>query len=751
MNSKGESGESESAAVDKTIRMSPEELNHLSHRSKSDAAGDLLSPDEKSPAVVVFEKNGDSITRTAFHGKLSVHELIIGNRFSENDEAEEIETDEPTLNPPLPDINDNFFSLKTVARGGQGKIVLYEDKTLGRKVAVKSLLSDLEQNRDSRKRFIMEARVTSQLDHPSIPPVHGLFGDSCDRLYMAMKMIDGMTLSEYLEQVKANYANDGVRKFDVRKDLFERLNIFRRACFAVEYAHEHNMIHRDLKPDNIMIGKYNETYVMDWGIALTREQVLEKKADSGRKVAGTLRFLPPEVLSGDESWKDDEKARKYGWRSADIYALGLILFEIVTLSRAYEGKSDEEYFRKIVQGEMAPVVNRFGCRIDRDLKAIIRKASAPDLRRRYHHVEELDDDIEKYLRGEEVSARRDNTVRKVIRWSAHHTHILWVAVLGALLLASCVTTAWIYTRLTEQRLAQRISLAASEALKIGDVLDRRFDQLDIGLWMLGIGVKDLLTTPGEFPTRSLTAREIGTGPGNFSFTISEPDPDYVYYLRPAGLSEADAIADLHRLKLLKESFMRFVLESDHLGQGGDLTEMKQELRNSELLVARIFIGLRDGLFIVYPRNLHYPQDFDPRKRCWYQNPAETSVPAGTPFWLGYQDVSSKRWTLTARIIIRNDATGLKYGVMAFDIPVQNIYLLIHEKIAGRRPCGVLLDEKGRIVPANGGAPGRVHPAFREIQKREYGRYVADDGTIYLFAKLRAPGWYYVETFCCREK
>lgn len=734
----------EAADVDRTIPMDVDRTIRLSDDRGTETGTVDLSAEKRSAAVVVFEKTGN-LTRTVFGRKNSVHETIVEHRF--NGEIDDgIDTVEPALaDGGLPDINNSYVSLRTVAKGGQGQVVLYEDKTLGRKVAVKSLLGSQEKNRESRGRFVVEAKVTSRLDHPSIPPVHGLFGDSGDRLYMAMKMINGMTLSEYLEQVRVNYSREGTAKYDVKKDLFERLNIFRRVCYAMEYAHEHNVAHCDLKPDNIMIGRYNETYVMDWGIALTREQIEEKRAVSGRKIAGTPRFLSPEAVSGDEKWKDDEKVRRYGWMSDDVYALGLILFEIVTLGAAYDGKTMDDILRRISRGQMAPIVNRFGCRIDRDLRAIIRKATATDMRDRYHSVRSMDEDIAKYLRGDEVSARPDNAVGKVIRWGTQHPQVLLIAVLAGLLLTSCVSTFWIYSRLAEQRVERRIAVAVSEALKTGDELDRRFDKLDTALWALGLEAKMLLNTTENVSFSPSSALPIGGGPGMSPLKVSMPDPDHIYYLRAPGLTAPEAEVSLRRLKLLESSFMRFVLESNNLGAGEDLGALRKELMNSRLLVSRIFFGLRNGLHIVYPRNLSYPAGYDPRLRDWYRDPAKP-VPAGAPYWLCYPDVSSGHWVLSGRVAVAGGTTGGKLGVMAFDIPVQNIYRLIREKTRDGRPLGVLLNEQGRIMPADGGPPGPRHPAFQEIRALEFGRCQAKDGVVYLFAKIKAPNWFYVETF-----
>ncbi len=691
--------------------------------------------------LTMLEKTGD-ITRSIFRKKISVHEVVVEEHFGENAKQREVQL---TTVPEefLYNLEQSFQPRKEIARGGHGKISLYEDQALERNVAVKSLLGELEQDAELRSRFVAEAKVTSQLDHPSIPPVHGLLGDPAHRLHMVMKMIDGMTLTNYLERVRKNYIQNGVSKFDVRKDLFERLNIFRRVCHAVEYANSHQVAHCDLKPDNIMIGRYNETYVMDWGIAKTREAMLKKQ--TSRRLTGTPRYLSPEAVVGDETWKDEPDTRKYGWMSSDLYALGLILFELTMLSPAYEGKNSDEVIHRVADGDMEPLVNRFGCRVDNDLQAIIKKATAQDLRERYHSVRAMDEDIAKYLRGEEVSARPDNRFRKVIRWGGRHALLLLFTALIALLIASSSATYTVYNHLEAARLDKLVTLAASRAIRTGEELDTRFDKLNTGLWALAMEARSLLTEQhgGGHTSGDICIREIG--PGAAPYRIAAPDFDCIYYLRAPGLSMADADTVLRKLEVMEESFLRFILESDDLGAGGEATELKLKLADSQLPASRLFVGLRNGLHIVYPRNLDYPENYDPRKRDWYQAHSAGKVPPGTPYWLSYRDVSNGRRLLAGRIVIQDD-NGEKLGVMAFDLPLEQLYRIIRERTPeGARP-GILINSEGRIMPEDGGEPGEVHPAFQEIQKREFGRGTGTDGELYLFSRLKAPGWFYVEKF-----
>ena len=112
----------------------------------------------------------------------------------------------------------------------------------------------------ARDCFLTEAQVTAQLDHPTIVPVYSLNKDQQNGIHLAMKLVKGQTLKEYLDKIILHYEMDGVRKFDLKKGLHHRLDIFLRICDAISYAHSRNIMHCDLKPANIMIREYNETY-----------------------------------------------------------------------------------------------------------------------------------------------------------------------------------------------------------------------------------------------------------------------------------------------------------------------------------------------------------------------------------------------------------------------------------------------------------------------------------------------------------
>jgi eukaryotic-like serine/threonine-protein kinase len=175
---------------------------------------------------------------------------------------------------------DRYQLLDEIAHGGMGVIWRAIDTTLGREVAVKVLMDKLAPDSGVARRFEAEARITAQLQHPAIPPVHDYGKLPDDRPFLAMKLIKGRTLEELLRQ-----------RADPAAERGRFVAVFEQVCQAVAYAHAHRVIHRDLKPGNVMVGSFGEVQVMDWGLAkvLTDKPVpAAADTDAGETVGGTI-------------------------------------------------------------------------------------------------------------------------------------------------------------------------------------------------------------------------------------------------------------------------------------------------------------------------------------------------------------------------------------------------------------------------------------------------------------------------------
>ena len=215
---------------------------------------------------------------------------------------------------------------RELGRGGMGEVSLATDQDIGRRVAVKRLLS---QQPSTLARFVDEVRTIGRLEHPNIVPIHDVGVDAEGRYFFVMKFVDGETLSSIIRRLA-----DGDAKAHARFGFEQRLDIFIGLVRALQFAHERGIIHRDIKPDNIMVGPFGEVMLMDWGIAraigeddapsdaeaaLASDRACET---SDGAVIGTPMYMSPEQAGGQTSTLD---AR------SDLYSAFVVLFELLTL------------------------------------------------------------------------------------------------------------------------------------------------------------------------------------------------------------------------------------------------------------------------------------------------------------------------------------------------------------------------------------------------------------------------------------
>lgn len=459
---------------DVTAALSPSQLEELERRKAERAQ----NPNETRRITLEgipgsLDKTRIPLERNSLQHRL--HTVILfaqnsltGDKDSTTDKeislkAKEVSTDPPelTLSPQypenLPHVEDKFDLLCKIAKGGQGIISKAKDKVLRRTVAVKSLRRELLDREAIREKFIQEALITAQLDHPSIIPIHSLMRDDENGLHLSMKLLQGKTLHEHLNQVEADFLKKGGTQQGFSARIQNDINNFLKVCEAISYAHSRHIIHCDLKPDNIMLGHHGEVYVMDWGLARVVKSDEEKNTTpSGKiKLDGTPRFIPPEAYAGVPR---DERA--------DIFALGLILYEIITLRPAYNGNSVKEIVRQVRTNDREPVQHRYGFRIRKDLEAIVEKACAYDPVDRYQTVDEFSQDLMRYLNDDETDALPDSYPRFLGRYIRHHMSIVVVlALIG-----------WASALLVSMRSVQKRERTAEESILRSENIQHRLDQ-----------------------------------------------------------------------------------------------------------------------------------------------------------------------------------------------------------------------------------------------------------------------------------
>lgn len=282
--------------------------------------------------------------------------------------------------------------LAPLARGGMGVVWRARDRELARDVAVKVL--DLPMVDDAaRERMLREARILAKLEHPGIVPVHDVGTLADGRTWYAMKLVEGSRLGEAVRS---------------EPHLAARLRLFQRICEAVAFAHARGVIHRDLKPDNVMVGSFGEVLVMDWGVAkMFEESSAPSPGDATVRIEGAHEApgTRPGAVLGTPGWMSPEQASGHSGDvdpRSDVYSLGKILSSLADTA-------------------VEPPPHR--------LRAVVQRATAETREARYGSVEALADDVARLLAGESVSAHRDTLFERAGRIARRHsTALLLLAV-----------------------------------------------------------------------------------------------------------------------------------------------------------------------------------------------------------------------------------------------------------------------------------------------------------------------------------
>ncbi|MBI3863057.1 MAG: protein kinase [Planctomycetia bacterium] len=337
---------------------------------------------------------------------------------------------------------ERYRILRPHARGALGKVSVAMDVELNREVALKEMQSRFAQDDVCRSRFVQEAEITGSLEHPNIVPIYGLGTYPDGRPYYAMRFIRGTSLQDGIAQLHAESPDaKSKRDFSGRNLEFRKLLMrFVDVCEAIQYAHDRGILHRDLKPGNIMLGKYGETLVVDWGIA---KRVHEKPGAGD--FGGTLRIpmqaesnetLPGTLIGTPQYMSPEQAAGEIGQLGphSDIYSLGATLFHLVTGGVPIQADSLPAVLERVRTGDF-PSARERNPRVPRALDAICHKAMAVAPADRYASATALAKDVEAWLADEPVAADPDSPFEKLARVARRNRGALGATVAGALLVA----------------------------------------------------------------------------------------------------------------------------------------------------------------------------------------------------------------------------------------------------------------------------------------------------------------------------
>jgi eukaryotic-like serine/threonine-protein kinase len=307
-------------------------------------------------------------------------------------EGERPKTD-PLQASQLPQYEQRYIDMGELGRGGVGEIRRVYDSLMQRLVALKVLQERWADNANTIHRFSTEASLTARLQHPGIVPVHEIGKLPDGRIYFTMPIIRGDTLSARL---KGLYEQDRVNPGKLR----QLIDAFYQACQTIAFVHAEGVVHKDIKPSNIMIGEHGESYVMDWGLA----KLLPDMDDGQTQMeGGTPAYIAPELLQNAD----------FSDYQVDVYALGATLYKILCGSHPYQGKSPIAIIHKILKGPPKPLWEwrRGGLRIPADLIPICEKAMARNPEERFPTALELSKALLAWRDGDQ----RRQEARKIIQ------------------------------------------------------------------------------------------------------------------------------------------------------------------------------------------------------------------------------------------------------------------------------------------------------------------------------------------------
>ncbi|XZE51717.1 tetratricopeptide repeat protein [Planctomycetaceae bacterium SH139] len=440
-----------------------------------EAISSLVNSDQPTASLADFETigpnslpNADPLTSSPQSPGVPLPPSVLTSADSSSEPQTAWQTQPPTDAPPSdvppsrarsvkmlprPLEAERFVLTGELGQGGLGRVMTAEDRQLGRRVAVKQIRDDCADEPLFRAKFDLEARLTGNLEHPGIIPIYAYGQDQAGRMYYAMRVVDGRDLRDEIREFHTNQKSTASNfQSSIFRALIGRLIDVGQ---AVEYAHSQGVLHRDLKPNNVMVGKFGETILLDWGLAksLSKDHSAAADAQTPRQVAiqpaakavgetsqmetqpgqalGTPGYASPEQLSGQSDALGP---------ATDVYGLGAILYEMLVNRPPIELSDRETMCRQTIRGEIAPP-RTVSARIPKPLAAIAMRALATQPAERYPTAAAVLGDLEHWLADEPTWAHQDSWTERGARWVRRHRAAVLASLIALMAIALITTSA----------------------------------------------------------------------------------------------------------------------------------------------------------------------------------------------------------------------------------------------------------------------------------------------------------------------
>lgn len=740
-------------------------------------------------------------------------------------------------------VSERFLLQQLLGQGGMGSVFVAQDRGLGRAVALKLLRDELEADRTALRRFILEAQIGAQLEHPNIVPLYSFERTEGGAPAITMQLLEGQTMAQYIDE--AAHARPREREPRGKFALKERLNKLLGVCDAVHFAHERGVIHRDLKPDNVMLGQHHEVYVMDWGLARVvggpdvrvdvnamaasapapRTPPPPKPAASSQSADGsaegiTIGSLPtiaserppppdadaasvahlptidsqhgvdigavksdlgslPTVASqpaalesaggalatqqgqvmGTPQYMPPEQALgriDHVGPAADQYALGVMLQELTTLLPARSHTNLMLSLTQAMQGQLAEPFDIDGRRMHPALQAIVAKATQVAIRHRYASVNELAEDIRRFVKDEPVSVYAEGPARRLVRAAAKRPAVATGIVAGLVLLGATAVIGSL-ARNAEQARNQAYDMEGSRKVLVA--VSRRAQAIDVRLANLaaevqaiaGATVETLELDGGAAPLKPPPELRPSPAYGGALESFEQPVASWPDMSKGAPIPMSAAKL-LGTERWLKQALFQGLPEAERTQ--AEATK-KAALFDGHGVFLRCFVGLDDGSYVQYPARV-IDATYDARNRPWYRMAvSDPSLHWTRPI------VDANRNTLRMQVSVGlTNPGGAFIGVAGCDIRVSKFARNFALDLPGFRRA-YLVAEDGKLIVSDGleeyalahvtnvneDAPlPEVENAdlkARILASEQGGYLVAQGGVLIVFTRLVSQGWTYV--------